>query len=136
MRSELKKTQFNHKKELDDKEALLKSQVGEQYNRMQGDITKLAGELAQSQRTIVELNAMLDKPRLGPDDVAKLREREKEFLNVYEKLTKAEESTEGAFTCFACMGLYRSPVTCVPCGHSFCTPCMETANHCTVWINF
>ena len=66
------------------------------------------------------------------NDVRLVQEREAELRTVISKLIKAEEATEGAFTCLACMNIYRKPVTCIPCGHSFCIGCIQTAGHCTV----
>ena len=40
------------------------------------------------------------------------------------KLVTAEESSESAFTCLKCMNIMKSPVTCIPCGHSFCQTCL------------
>jgi hypothetical protein len=34
------------------------------------------------------------------------------------KLTRAEEALESTVTCMACMGIFTSPVLCVPCGQA------------------
>ena len=47
------------------------------------------------------------------------------FGRTVDRLQKSEEESEAAFTCLACMQLYDSPVTCIPCGHTFCATCLE-----------
>lgn len=37
-----------------------------------------------------------------------------------------EESLETNYTCLTCVSLFKSPVTCVPCGHTYCRECLET----------
>ena len=94
----------------------------------------LAAQLQILQLQNAELNALMDRPRVGGDATAKevqrLREREAELRSVIARLIKAEEATEGAFTCLACVAIYRKPVTCIPCGHSFCLACIERTGHC------
>ena len=55
-----------------------------------------------------------------------LKLTEKELKNTVAKLLKTEEATESAFTCLSCMNLFDKPVTCIPCGHSFCEKCVES----------
>ncbi|ESL07469.1 hypothetical protein TRSC58_04841 [Trypanosoma rangeli SC58] len=43
---------------------------------------------------------------------------------VMEMLMAAEQATESLYSCGLCMQLYRNPVTCVPCGHTFCESCL------------
>jgi hypothetical protein len=94
----------------------------------------LSAQLQILQLQNADLNALMDRPRVGGDATAKevqrLREREAELRSVIARLIKAEEATEGAFTCLACVAIYRKPVTCIPCGHSFCLACIERTGHC------
>jgi hypothetical protein len=46
--------------------------------------------------------------------------KERELHSVVAKLLVSETATEPSFTCTQCMSLFKDPVTCVPCGHSFC----------------
>ena len=41
------------------------------------------------------------------------------------KLQQTESAAESAFTCLVCMEMFQNPVTCIPCGHSFCKKCIE-----------
>eukprot|EP00949_MAST-11_sp_MAST-11-sp1_P001452 g1452.t1 len=52
-----------------------------------------------------------------------LKATEKELSAVVHKLVAAEEASESAFTCLSCMQLFEDPVTCIPCGHTFCRKC-------------
>merc|ERR1711871_215306 len=55
----------------------------------------------------------------------KLKETEKELRNTLVKILKTEEATESAFTCLKCMNLFDKPITCIPCGYSFCEKCID-----------
>jgi hypothetical protein len=77
-----------------------------------------AGDLKSSAYTVAE--------------VQKLKAREKELGVVLAKLVLNEEASEASFTCFACMNILNNPVTCIPCGHSFCRKCVEKTGHCHV----
>ena len=46
------------------------------------------------------------------------------------KLTRAAEAVESAVTCMACMGVFKQPVTCVPCGHTYCGECYVRGGDC------
>lgn len=35
----------------------------------------------------------------------------------------AEEALESTFSCMRCMNVFDAPVTCSPCGHTFCRGC-------------
>ena len=55
-----------------------------------------------------------------------LKQTEKELRNTLAKLMTTEEASESAFTCLACMELFDKPITCIPCGHSFCMKCIDS----------
>ncbi|ORC85889.1 uncharacterized protein TM35_000322040 [Trypanosoma theileri] len=46
-------------------------------------------------------------------------------LAAIKRLISAEEASESAFSCGQCFQLCRRPVTCVPCGHTFCESCLQ-----------
>jgi chromosome segregation ATPase len=77
--------------------------------------------LLAAQHRVAELEALMDNPRLSAADVSKLAKREAELQACVAKLVVNEEASEASFTCFACMNVFTKPVTCIPCGHSFCT---------------
>jgi hypothetical protein len=52
------------------------------------------------------------------------RSAEQELRAGMEKMMRVEEATESALTCLSCMGLFKDPVTCVPCGHTVCRGCL------------
>nr|CCC89417.1 conserved hypothetical protein [Trypanosoma congolense IL3000] len=55
---------------------------------------------------------------------AEVIETKKSLKAILERLLVAEEATECAFSCGLCMHLLKSPLTCVPCGHTFCEECL------------
>ena len=57
-------------------------------------------------------------------------EKERELEMSVKKLTRAEEAVESAVTCMACMGVFKQPVTCVPCGHTYCGECYVRGGDC------
>eukprot|EP00873_Tetraselmis_striata_P039551 jgi/Tetstr1/459815/TSEL_005165.t1 len=58
---------------------------------------------------------------LGPGH----EEAEKELRNTVAKLAHAESSQESFYTCIRCLEIFRRPVSCVPCGHTYCLSCLE-----------
>tara|TARA_B110000008_G_C16766517_1_gene482808 strand:+ start:184 stop:762 length:579 start_codon:yes stop_codon:yes gene_type:complete len=57
-----------------------------------------------------------------------LAKTERELRATVSKLVAAEEASETAFTCMTCLDIMKRPVTCIPCGHSFCEKCLNTNN--------
>ena len=43
-------------------------------------------------------------------------------------LLNTQDAMEGSFTCLICLKLLENPSICVPCGHSFCSDCIEKSN--------
>lgn len=95
------------------------------------EASALRARIGELERTNAELNALIEKPRAQAAELQRMRERETEMRAVVTRLIKAEEATEPAFTCLSCTAIYRSPVTCIPCGHSFCLQCIEATGHCS-----
>eukprot|EP00899_Mesostigma_viride_P015333 jgi/Mesvir1/23800/Mv10613-RA.1 len=55
-------------------------------------------------------------------------DRDKELTNTVNKLLAAEEAQESCYTCMICLAIFDHPITCAPCGHTFCAKCLaETA---------
>lgn len=52
--------------------------------------------------------------------------KERCFRSTVGKLLSAEEALESSLTCMGCLSVMKSPVTCSPCGHSFCAGCLPT----------
>jgi len=46
-------------------------------------------------------------------------------LKILKVLMAAESASKSSFTCPRCKVLFREPVTCQPCGHSFCDNCIQ-----------
>lgn len=93
--------------------------------------TATSKALMAAQHRTAELEAVLDQPRLSAPDLAKLARREAELQATVAKLIVNEEASEASFTCFACLAVFTKPVTCIPCGHSYCLSCIEQTHTCT-----
>mmetsp|Transcript_49741 Transcript_49741/g.155651 ORF Transcript_49741/g.155651 Transcript_49741/m.155651 type:complete len:263 (-) Transcript_49741:357-1145(-) len=51
--------------------------------------------------------------------------KERNFRSTVNKLLSGEEALESSLTCMGCLRLMQAPVTCIPCGHSFCSTCIQ-----------
>jgi len=96
---------------------------------------------AQDERNISDLNMRLMQYQgkqldntagsaLTARALTRLRERERELNSTVAKLVLSEEASEASFTCFTCMRIYTLPVTCIPCGHSYCKECIQKTGFC------
>lgn len=56
---------------------------------------------------------------------AELLAARKKFNDALAKLQGAQEATEGVLTCMGCMEIFKEPMTCQPCGHTFCKSCCD-----------
>lgn len=54
-------------------------------------------------------------------------QREAILRSSIQTVMRAEEAMEACLTCMVCMRVMVEPVTCSPCGHTFCSGCFETA---------
>jgi len=88
---------------------------------LEHSMRRLQRQLMDEQKANEELRRL---PRLGQADVDRLRSVEAELQVAIAKLIVSEDASEAAFTCMSCMNLYTDPVTCVPCGHSYCARCL------------
>ena len=50
--------------------------------------------------------------------------------NTIAKLESTEKALEVDLSCQKCMQLMVNPVTCIPCGHSFCESCIGDDDEC------
>lgn len=51
----------------------------------------------------------------------------KSLKSAIAKLNGAQEAMEGILTCMNCMEVYQTPMTYIPCGHTFCKSCVESS---------
>eukprot|EP00744_Colponema_vietnamica_P024908 GILI01036458.1.p1 GENE.GILI01036458.1~~GILI01036458.1.p1 ORF type:complete len:222 (-),score=64.32 GILI01036458.1:151-765(-) len=88
------------------------------------------GYLTEALKETKQALAQLEEKSLDASDLETrmrlLAAREKEFENVIAKLVYVEESLDYTVTCLSCLSLLEKPVTCVPCGHTFCGKCCPT----------
>ena len=69
--------------------------------------------------------ALASKPTLSISELTLLRDKERELADIVEKMSIADQSIEPSFKCGVCCELFVDPVTCQPCGHSFCRRCIK-----------
>jgi predicted Zn-ribbon and HTH transcriptional regulator len=72
-----------------------------------------------------------DKGQLLTDLDARLKAvsaREAALGTSLKKVLAAEEAMEACLTCMSCLELLKDPMTCTPCGHTFCSACLKTTN--------
>ena len=53
-------------------------------------------------------------------------EREAGLTQALGKVMTAEEAMEATISCMQCMEILKDPLTCTPCGHTFCGHCLKT----------
>ncbi|KAK9824116.1 hypothetical protein WJX72_007872 [[Myrmecia] bisecta] len=53
-----------------------------------------------------------------------LSEQEQQLRATVSKLVHVEAAQEGLYTCMVCMAIFKHPVTCQPCGHTYCQACL------------
>jgi len=51
----------------------------------------------------------------------------KKLKDALAKMSNAQEAMEGVLTCMNCMDVYQTPMTYIPCGHTFCKECVESS---------
>jgi chromosome segregation ATPase len=133
LRAELEAQATAHAKALADLKAQSDARLGAQLAEAERAQSASSRALLESQHKVAELEGILDQPRLSGADLARLAKREAELQATVAKLVVNEEASEASFTCFACMSIFTAPVTCIPCGHSWCQKCIEQAgNMCTM----
>jgi len=109
--------------------AELESSWQSRVREYEQQVSSMQKQLLQTQR---ELDELRDQPRLTAADVARLTKQQQELHACVAKLIINEDASEASFTCIACLNVFDKPVTCIPCGHSYCLKCIEkTNNTCT-----
>ena len=84
---------------------------------------------AKNANARVRRKSIIDMAKQSSQAAIKVKEAllatETELKVTVSKLVAAEEASESAFTCLSCMNIMKKPVTCIPCGHSFCEACLR-----------
>jgi chromosome segregation ATPase len=127
---ELKNTVETHKEQYAKEKQQLQAEYDRQAALQEKEMAHLNTRVADLLSQIAELNVLIEKPKAQAAELQRMRDRESELRNVVARLIKSEEATEPAFTCLSCSSIYRAPVTCIPCGHSFCLACIGTFSFC------
>lgn len=109
----------------------MKNEYQSKINNLQKDIGTLNSKLMQEQHRNAEMSAIMDNsPQMTEHEIDMFRKKERELRATVAKLIVNEEASEASFTCFTCMDVFTDPVTCIPCGHSYCLKCIESAGKC------
>eukprot|EP00736_Rhodelphis_marinus_P001988 Rmarinus@m.7778 len=90
-------------------------------------VTDLTQQITLKERTAKGLQDEIDNLQQQLRD-ANARAHNKtagrqQLESVVARLRHVEEATEPLVTCLKCLSLFQDPVTCVPCGHSYCRKC-------------
>jgi uncharacterized coiled-coil DUF342 family protein len=107
----------------------LHNEVNATLGTLRNQVKDLNAQLAKKTSLLSELQS---PEQITLQQAKKLKAQQKELKNTITKLVNTEEASETAFTCYNCMKAFTSPVTCIPCGHSYCEKCLVRAGHCKV----
>jgi len=66
-----------------------------------------------------------NRPTLSISEHAMLCNKEQELMDIANKMYIADQASEPSFKCTICSQLFVDPITCQPCGHSFCSKCIK-----------
>lgn len=108
---------------------LLQAQLADkiaEYNEMVEKNDTLKRTMSRVRKSSVTMTAK-KAGEIGLRIKEALSKTERELRATVSKLVAAEEASETAFTCMTCMDIMKSPVTCIPCGHSFCEKCLDSS---------
>lgn len=78
----------------------------------------------EQRRSAAEMKKVLDDL---DERMRLLKSREAQLTSTVAKVMRAEEAMEACLTCMSCMELLAEPLTCSPCGHTFCAKCLADA---------
>ncbi|KND03748.1 uncharacterized protein SPPG_01204 [Spizellomyces punctatus DAOM BR117] len=95
---------------------------------LQAEVDRLGESMAVKEKQIEKLNATiteLNKKQFQPR-MERLRAIEKDIKNRMEEYALAEERMETGFLCPRDVQLFKHPMTLIPCGHTYCKPCIES----------
>lgn len=98
---------------------LTKSEQQHQQNLKEKDIL-------QSKCDILE-EEMEERKLQQVKEMQSLKKIQKAAFSSIQCLIAAEEASESTYSCPLCLELFRRPLACVPCGHTFCETCIR--NH-------
>ncbi|GLI59321.1 hypothetical protein VaNZ11_001177 [Volvox africanus] len=99
--------------------AALRLGFGQLAEGVQGMVRRL--QTLQAHNVELEAKAASVNPAAWAVVAAELR-------GTVAKLVHVEESLAPPCTCLMCLEVFKSPITLVPCGHTFCRKCLSNAN--------
>eukprot|EP00742_Colponemidia_sp_Colp-10_P007935 GILJ01008562.1.p1 GENE.GILJ01008562.1~~GILJ01008562.1.p1 ORF type:complete len:749 (+),score=132.63 GILJ01008562.1:105-2249(+) len=96
-----------------------------EISRLQEDISDLQKVLNDRNREMQGLNEKYAHITDVESRIRAVEMRERDLQTSISKLIHIEESMDAVVTCMVCLNVLDKPVTCMPCGHSYCTKCKE-----------
>ena len=95
----------------------------EKLNELNKEIKLLNNKIIDMENENIMLR---NKPSLSISEYTMLCNKEKQLNDIINKMYIADQSCEPSFKCIFCNKLFIDPVTCQPCGHSFCKKCIKS----------
>lgn len=92
----------------------------DEFKELEHLVSELQAEKAKLEKEKMDL---MQQPK-GEEDSSEVQ---KKLKGAVAKLRNAQEAMEGVLTCMSCMEVFQSPMTYIPCGHTFCKSCVESA---------
>jgi len=93
-----------------------------QINELHQQIKVLNGKIMDAENENIILR---NKPTLTISEYSMLCDKENHLKDIVDKMFIADQSIEPSFKCTVCNDLFVDPITCQPCGHSYCKKCIK-----------
>lgn len=77
---------------------------------------------------ILELQERVPEPQA----IEILRKTQESLESTVSSLVEAEIASESTFTCLQCMRLFVNPLTLTPCGHTYCSSCVDSMGNTSI----
>jgi chromosome segregation ATPase len=85
-----------------------------------------AAELLRAKTEYEQHKAQIEeKQRTSLLRMQQLRVVEEQCAKTVKKVLAAEEACESGYSCQLCLDIFKEPVICAPCGHTYCRGCFE-----------
>ncbi|EAN94295.1 hypothetical protein C3747_50g149 [Trypanosoma cruzi] len=100
--------------------------VSQSLHDMRQEHSRLSSSTLELTRRL-ELSCAASTSFFSQQQRQQQEERGKTILTIralMQKLMTVEEAAESAYSCGICLQVCRNPLTCVPCGHTFCEFCL------------
>eukprot|EP01083_Nonionella_stella_P041382 112211_1 len=126
-------TKLFHEKNIEQMEKIKENKISELKKEIQSANDKI--------NDIKNENIKLkNKATLTMTEYTMLCDKEDQFKNIVDKMYISDQSCEPSFKCAVCNDLFVDPITCQPCGHSYCRKCIkkqkEICKECKIKVKY